>query len=60
MVDQRLPMFFGSQKKMKSVVAAEVAAITAWRVLAVGDRIGAILFNDSDTWRQDPPATSAR
>ncbi len=45
-VDQRLPMFFGSQRKMKSVVAAEVAAITAWRVLAVGDRIGAILFND--------------
>jgi len=45
-VDQRLPMFFGSQYKMKSVVAAEVAAITAWRVLAVGDRIGAILFND--------------
>ena len=47
-VDQRLPMFFGSQRKMKSVVAAEVAAMTAWRVLAVGDRIGAILFNDSD------------
>ena len=46
-VDQRLPMFFGSIKKMKSVVAAEVAAITAWRVLAVGDRIGAILFNDT-------------
>jgi uncharacterized protein (DUF58 family) len=41
-------MFFGSQQKMKSVVAAEVAAITAWRVLAVGDRIGAILFNDND------------
>ena len=39
-------MFFGSQYKMKSVVAAEVAAITAWRVLGVGDRIGAILFND--------------
>ena len=39
-------MFFGSRYKMKSVVAAEVAAITAWRVLDVGDRIGAILFND--------------
>jgi uncharacterized protein (DUF58 family) len=45
-VDQRLPMFFGSRRKMKSVIAAEVAAITAWRVLSVGDRIGAILFND--------------
>lgn len=48
MVDQRLSMFFGSQKTMKSVVAAEVAALTAWRVLAAGDRIGAILFNDAD------------
>ena len=46
-VDQRLPMFFGSCKKMKSVIAAEVAAMTAWRVLSVGDRIGAILFNDT-------------
>ena len=53
-VDQRLPMFFGSQKKMKSVVAAEVAAITAWRVLAVGDRIGAILFNDKRTLEVKP------
>ncbi|MDH4040070.1 MAG: DUF58 domain-containing protein [Gammaproteobacteria bacterium] len=47
MVDQRLPMFFGSRWKMKSVIAAEVAALTAWRVLAVGDRVGAILFNDT-------------
>lgn len=46
-VDQRLPMFFGSVKAMKSVVAAQVAAITAWRVLDVGDRIGAIVFNDT-------------
>jgi uncharacterized protein (DUF58 family) len=53
-VDQRLPMFFGSVKKMKSVVAAEVAAITAWRVLAVGDRIGAILFNDNDIVEAKP------
>ena len=53
-VDQRLPMFFGSRQKMKSVVAAEVAAITAWRVLAAGDRIGAILFNDSQTLEVKP------
>lgn len=46
-VDQRLSMFFGSVNKMKSVVAAELAAITAWRVLGVGDRVGAILFNDT-------------
>ena len=45
--DQRLPMFFGSQRKMKSVVATEVAALTAWRILGVGDRVGCILFNDN-------------
>lgn len=44
--DQRLGMFFGSRNKMKSVVAAELAALCAWRVLSQGDRVGAILFND--------------
>jgi uncharacterized protein (DUF58 family) len=48
LVDQRLSMFFGSQQRMKSVTAAEAAALTAWRTLDVGDRVGAILFNDSD------------
>lgn len=59
-VDQRLPMFFGSQRKMKSVVAAEVAAITAWRVLAVGDRIGAILFNDKQSVEAKPTRNQRR
>lgn len=48
LVDQRVSMFFGSRQRMKSVVAAEVAAISAWRVLSVGDRVGALIFNDSD------------
>lgn len=48
LVDQRVSMFFGSAKRMKSVVAAEVAALSAWRVLSVGDRVGALVFNDSD------------
>ncbi len=47
-VDQRLSMFFGSRLSMKSVTAAQAAAIGAWRVLGVGDRVGAIVFNDSD------------
>ena len=47
MVDQRLSMFFGSKQKMKSVVAAEAAAIAAWRVLSQGDRVGAVIFDDS-------------
>lgn len=45
-VDQRLPMFFGSQEKLKSVVACELAALSMWNVLKNGDRIGAVLFDD--------------
>lgn len=48
LVDQRINMFFGSQIKMKSVLAAELAALSAWRVLSVGDRVGAIIFNDTE------------
>src|SRR5215471_10104626 len=47
-VDQRLSMFFGSRLSMKSVTAAQAAAIGAWRILAAGDRVGGIVFNDSD------------
>src|SRR5499425_2229859 len=45
-VDQRLSMFFGSKLAMKSVTAAQAAAIAAWRILGVGDRVGAIVFDD--------------
>ncbi len=48
-VDQRLAMFFGSRYQMKSVAAAQAAALTAWRVIGVGDRIGALLFNDQQS-----------
>jgi len=46
LVDQRTHMFFGSCERMKSVVAAEAAALGAWRSLGAGDRVGAIVFND--------------
>ncbi|HEY7230820.1 MAG TPA: DUF58 domain-containing protein [Pseudolabrys sp.] len=45
-VDQRLSMFFGSRRAMKSVTAAEISAVVAWRILNVGDRVGGIVFND--------------
>jgi len=48
LVDQRLSMFFGSRHQLKSVAAAETAALTAWRVIGVGDRVGAILFSDDE------------
>jgi uncharacterized protein (DUF58 family) len=45
--DQRIGMFFGSRNKMKSVVAAETTALAAWKVVGSGDRVGALLFNDT-------------
>ena len=48
-VDQRINMFFGSVRALKSVVAAEMAALGAWRVFDEGDRVGAIVFNDEET-----------
>ena len=48
LIDQRISMFFGSRWKMKSVVAAELAALAAWRVIDVGDRVGAFVFSDAD------------
>lgn len=56
-VDQRLSMFFGSRAAMKSVTAAEVAAMGAWRTVGVGDRVGALVFNDSEV-REVPPHRS--
>lgn len=46
-VDQRSAMFFASTEVMKSVVAAEVAAICGWRALKDGDRIGFVLATHS-------------
>ena len=46
-VDQRLSMFFGSRLAMKSVTAAQAAAV--WPgAFSAGDRIGGIVFNDTD------------
>jgi uncharacterized protein (DUF58 family) len=53
-VDQRLGMFFGSRVSMKSVTAAQVAALGAWRALGVGDRVGAIVFNDREVIEISP------
>lgn len=46
LIDQRQSMFFGSTDKMKSVIAAEIAALMAWQVIASTDRVGAVVFND--------------
>ena len=54
MVDQRISMYFGSQEAMKSAVAAEIAALSAWRVLGEGDRIGALIFDDEHCHHYTP------
>ncbi len=57
-VDQRLTMFFGSYRATKSVTAAELAALAAWRVTGLGDRVGAIVFSD-DAMVEFVPAARA-
>jgi uncharacterized protein (DUF58 family) len=59
LVDQRLGMFFGSRRAMKSVVAAEAAALAAWRVTSLGDRVGAIVFSEGGIDEIRPRARNA-
>lgn len=48
LVDQRSPLFFGSTRCFKSVLAAHIAALLGWAALANGDRLGALVFGDYD------------
>jgi uncharacterized protein (DUF58 family) len=57
-IDQRMSMFFGSRGAMKSVVAAEVAGLAAWRVTGSGDRAGAIVFDDAEVVEIRPQSRS--
>ncbi|WP_408205406.1 DUF58 domain-containing protein [Paraburkholderia sediminicola] len=59
-VDQRMSMFFGSRRAFKSVVAAEAAALAVWMGFAAGDRVGGVLFNDSQLTRIKPLRSRAR
>ncbi len=45
-VSQRNSMFFGTKMMMKSVSAAHLTALSAFRVLDTGDRVGAVIYND--------------
>lgn len=59
LVDQRLSMFFGSRRTMKSVIAAEAAALAAWRVTSLGDRIGGVVVSDNGLDEIRPRARNA-
>jgi len=47
-LSQMNTMFFGSKERMKSVSAAHVAALMAFKALETGDRVGAIVYNNDD------------
>ncbi len=47
-VDQSSSMFFGSQVAFKSVIAAQAAAIFCWMAIDNGDRVGGLVFSDTD------------
>ncbi|UIJ81796.1 DUF58 domain-containing protein [Rhizobium leguminosarum] len=53
-VDQRINMFFGSRRSMKSVTAAEAAMLCAWRILGSGDRVGGFVFGEGATSEVKP------
>ncbi len=57
LVDQRMTMFFGTQHAMKSVTAAEAAALAAFRIFDQGDRVGGIVFGDEFAAEIKPKAT---
>lgn len=56
-VDQRMSMFFGSTLNMKSVTAAEAAALAAFRIRMQGDRVGGAIFSDSTIAELTPKAS---
>ncbi len=58
-VDQRINMFFGSTRSMKSVTAAEAAALCVWRALGDGDRVGGVVFDDARVYDQRPDRNRA-
>jgi len=46
LISQRNSMFFGTKKMMKSVSAAHLSALAAFKILDSGDRVGAVVYND--------------
>ncbi|HHC74030.1 MAG TPA: DUF58 domain-containing protein [Thiothrix sp.] len=58
-VDMRDAMFFATQGVFKSVLAAELAALIAWKTRADGDRIGGMLAQ-SDTHIEAKPSNTRK
>ncbi|MBF7731279.1 DUF58 domain-containing protein [Pseudomonas sp. N040] len=47
-VEQSRRLFFGSGLALKSVIAAHAASLLGWAALGHNDRIGGLVFNDSE------------
>ena len=47
-ISQMNSMFFGSKARMKSVSAAHTAALIAFKALEMGDRVGAVVYNNEE------------
>jgi len=48
-VDQTHNMYFGSKVAFKSVIAAQAAAVFCWLAIDNGDRVGGLVFTDTDS-----------
>ena len=59
LVDQRPALFFGSRFQMKSVAAAELAALFAWHMIDHGDRVGGLVMGDQQSAHSTPSRSSA-
>jgi len=53
-VDFRHSMLWGTRGRLRSVLAAELAALAGWRMLAAGGRVGLLAFSDRDSVYQPP------
>jgi uncharacterized protein (DUF58 family) len=60
LVDQRMSMFFGSQRYFKSVTAAQLATVCAWMALQAGDRVGAMVLGEAGVEHLRPLRSRAR
>lgn len=58
LVDQRMSMFYGTVRNMKSVTAAEAAALAAWRLRIQGDRVGGLVFGNDHIAELKPKAST--
>ncbi|MEO8467636.1 MAG: DUF58 domain-containing protein [Gammaproteobacteria bacterium] len=47
-LDLRRPMLFATRGEFKGVRAAEMAALIAWSAVAQGDRLGGLVFSESE------------